>query len=212
MNFINKNVLVLAPHTDDGELGCGGTIAKMLEEKANVYYAAFSTADQSVPAHFPSNQLEIEVMDATAALGIHPNNVIVYKHEVRKLNFVRQEILENLLGLRNDIRPDIVFMPSSKDIHQDHITVTNEAIRAFKFSTLLGYELIWNNLSFHTDCFIKLKEWHVKKKIEALQQYKTQEGKRYMDPNFIHSLANVRGTQIGTDYAETFELIRWIIQ
>ncbi len=211
MNFINKNILILAPHTDDGELGCGGSIAKMLEEKANVYYAAFSTADQSVPAHFPSNQLETEVKKATQALGIHPNNLFVYKYEVRKLNYVRQEILENLIQLRNEIKPDIVFMPSSKDIHQDHSTVTNEGIRAFKFSTLLGYELIWNNLSFDTDCFIKLRQRHIEKKVEALQQYKTQEGKNYMDPDFIHSLAKVRGTQIGTNFAETFEVIRWII-
>jgi len=211
MNFINKNILILAPHTDDGELGCGASIAKMLEEKANVYYAAFSTADLSVPDHFPSNQLEVEVKSATSALGIHPNNLHVYRYEVRKLNYVRQEILEELIKLRNQIKPDIVFMPSSKDIHQDHVTVTNEGIRAFKFSTLLGYELIWNNLSFHTDCFIKLNERHVEKKIDALNQYKTQEGKSYMDPDFIRSLAKVRGTQIGTSFAETFEVIRWII-
>ena len=40
----NNRVLVLAPHTDDGELGCGGTISRMVEEGREVYYAAFSTA------------------------------------------------------------------------------------------------------------------------------------------------------------------------
>jgi N-acetylglucosamine malate deacetylase 1 len=212
LNFINKKILILAPHTDDGELGCGATISKAIRQGADVYYAAFSTADQSVPKHFPSNQLEVEVKEATKRLGISNSNLFVYKHEVRKLNYVRQEILENLIELRNLLNPDIVFLPSSKDIHQDHQTVTNEGIRAFKNCTILGYELIWNNLTFDTDCFICIDKTDLEKKIYALEAYKTQEGKPYMSTQFIESLAIVRGTQIGETYAETFETIRWIIQ
>ncbi len=208
----NKRVLVLAPHTDDGELGCGATIAKLIEANSEVYYAAFSTADESVPKGFPSNQLEIEVKAATKKLGIKKDNLFVYKYHVRKLNYVRQEILEALIKLRDEVKPEVVFLPSSKDIHQDHVTVTNEGIRAFKYCTILGYELIWNNLSFNTDCFVTLKEKHVKKKIKALEAYKTQAGKAYMDPDFIRSLAKVRGTQIGVDFAETFEVIRLMIR
>jgi N-acetylglucosamine malate deacetylase 1 len=208
----NKTILILAPHTDDGELGCGATIAKAIQQGAKVFYAAFSTADQSVPPQFPRNQLEIEVRAATQKLGIPNNQLIIYKHEVRKLNYVRQEILEQLVQLKQTINPDIVFLPSSKDIHQDHQTITNEGIRAFKSCTILGYELIWNNLSFNTDCFIDVDEHHLQQKITALQEYKTQEGRNYMSPEFIKSLATVRGTQIGTKYAETFEVIRWIIK
>lgn len=211
MDFKNKKLVVLAPHTDDGELGCGGTISKVLDEGAIVYYVALSTAEKSVPEGFPKNRLEIEVKEATKALGIREENLTIYHHEVRKLNYVRQEILESLVKLRNEIQPDIVFLPSSKDIHQDHLTVMQEGIRAFKYSTILGYELIWNNLSFDTDCFIKLSEKQLERKMSALRCYKTQEGKAYMNPDFIKSLARVRGTQIGTQYAEAFEVIRWII-
>jgi len=49
---INK-ILVLAPHTDDGEFGCGGSIAKFTMDGKNVFYAAFSTAEKSVPDHLP---------------------------------------------------------------------------------------------------------------------------------------------------------------
>ena len=207
----NKRVLILAPHTDDGELGCGGSIAKMIEDNCEVFYIAFSTADASVPKGFPKNQLEVEVKAATKVLGIKKENLIIYKYEVRKLNYVRQEILEELVRLKPTIKPDVVFLPSSKDFHQDHLTVTNEGLRAFKHSTILGYELIWNNLSFNTDCFILLSKKHLNKKIKALKAYKTQDGKAYMDPDFIESLAKVRGTQIGKKYAEAFEVIRWII-
>jgi len=210
-NLQHKKVLVLAPHTDDGELGCGATIARFIEEGADVYYAAFSTADESVPAGFPPNQLEIEVEDATRILGIAKDKLLIFKYQVRKLNFVRQEILDLLIKMRDDIKPDIVLLPSSKDFHQDHQTVTQEGIRAFKFCSILGYELIWNNLSFNTDCFISLKEAHLNKKIEALSAYKTQAQKNFMSPDFIRSLAVVRGTQIGVSYAESFEVIRWIL-
>lgn len=56
-----KTILVLAPHTDDGELGCGGSIVRFLEEGKEVYYVAFSTAEDSVPEGFPKNILEMEV-------------------------------------------------------------------------------------------------------------------------------------------------------
>lgn len=204
-------VIILAPHTDDGELGCGGSIVNFLEQGAEVHYVAFSTADKSVPDRFPSNQLEIEVRDATGILGIDPAHLHIYKFEVRKLNYVRQEILEELIALRNKLQPDLVFIPSSKDIHQDHNTIYNEGIRAFKFSSILGYELIWNNLSFETDFFIEITPAQLERKMLALAAYKTQHGKSYMDPGFIKSLAVVRGTQIGVEYAETFEVIRWII-
>lgn len=211
ISFEHKKVCILAPHTDDGELGCGGTIARILEEGGEVHYIAFSTADESVPTEFPRNQLEIEVKQATQSLGIDNDNLHIYKFTVRKLNYVRQEILEELVKLKKSLQPEIVFLPSSKDIHQDHITVTQEGIRAFKHSTILGYELIWNNLSFNTDCFIKLEQRHIDKKIAALQEYKTQAGRDYMSGKFISALAHTRGVQIGTTYAETFEVIRWII-
>jgi LmbE family N-acetylglucosaminyl deacetylase len=211
MKLLGQRILILAPHTDDGELGCGGTIVKLLGEGAEVFYVAFSTAEASVPEGFPTNQLEIEVKKATAALGIPAENLFIYKYQVRKLNYVRQEILEELIRLRPSINPDTVFLPSSKDIHQDHSTIHQEGIRAFKHSSILGYELIWNNLAFSTDCFIPLRGEQVDQKIKALKAYQTQEGRHYMEPDFIRSLARVRGTQIDTDYAEAFEVIRLII-
>ncbi len=206
----NKKILILAPHTDDGELGCGGLIAKYIREGAQIYYAAFSTADESVQPPFPSNQLEIEVRDATKILGIPRDHLFVYKYAVRKLNYSRQEILDQLISLRDQINPDVVLLPSQKDMHQDHQTITAEGIRAYKNCTILGYELAWNNLSFTTDCFVVLTESDVQLKIKALAAYTTQLGKSYMDPDFIRSLARVRGTQISVEYAEAFEVIRWI--
>lgn len=206
-----QTVYILAPHTDDGELGAGGTISKLIEMGADVYYFAFSTAETSVPEGFPKDILKTEVINATTKLGIKKDNVIIYNYEVRKLNYARQEILEDLIKHRNDLKPDLVLMPSLNDIHQDHSTIAQEGLRAFKNTTILGYELIWNNLHFDTTSFVKLDKKHIQSKSDALKEYKSQGIRDYMSEEFIFSLAKTRGVQIGTQYAESFEVIRLVI-
>ncbi len=206
-----NKILVLSPHTDDGELGCGGSIAKFIEEGKEVYYVAFSTAQESVPKGYPKNTLKKEVKAATMVLGIPSSNLIVYNFQVRKLNYVRQEILDELIKIRDTIKPDLVFLPSTNDLHQDHYTVREEGLRAFKHVTVFGYELCWNNITFHTQAFIKLNKKNVDTKIRALKAYKSQSHRAYMKQDFVSGLATVRGTQIGTKYAETFEVLRWVM-
>ena len=206
-----KNVYVLAPHTDDGELGAGGTIAKLVELGANIYYFAFSTAQESVPKGLPKDILKTEVVNATTRLGIPSQNVVVYNYQVRKLNYSRQEILEDLIMHRQNLNPDLVLMPSLNDIHQDHATIAQEGLRAFKGSTILGYELIWNNLTFNTTAFIDLNKEQIQKKCDSLKEYKSQASRDYMNEDFIFSLAKTRGVQIGVKYAESFEVVRLVL-
>jgi N-acetylglucosamine malate deacetylase 1 len=203
-----KKILVLAPHTDDGEFGCGATINKLVENGCDVYYAAFSSCRQSVPAGFPPDILITEVKAATTVLGIKPENVIIFDYDVRVFNFRRQDILDDLIKLRKKINPDLVFVPSTGDVHQDHATITNEGIRAFKGTSILCYELLWNNTNFNTACFISLDEKHVEAKIKAIGEYRSQGHRTYADSEFIKGLAKVRGVQSGNDYAEAFEVIR----
>lgn len=210
MKSVNT-VLVLAPHTDDGEFGCGGSIVKFLEEGKEVYYVAFSTAEESVPVGMPKNILETEVKEAMKRLGLPASNLVLYKFQVRKLNYVRQEILEELVKIKKEINPDLVFIPSPNDLHQDHYTVAMEGMRAFKHVSILGYEIPWNNITFHTQAFIKLEKRYIERKIEALKAYKSQSHRFYATSDFIWSLARTRGVQIDSEYAETFEVIRWVI-
>lgn len=203
-----QNILILAPHTDDGELGLGGSINYFIEQGKNVVYAAFSTAADSIPEGFPKDILKTEVKRATKKLGIKDENLIIFDYQVRKLSYVRQEILEELINIRKNFDFDLVFIPSLHDIHQDHTTIAKEGVRAFKNTTLLGYELIWNNLTFNTQCFIKLERRHIEAKIEALKEYKSQGARDYLSEEFILSLAKVRGVQVGCEYAEAFEVLR----
>jgi len=208
--MINK-VLILAPHTDDGEFGCGGTIAKFLEAKADVFYVAFSSAEKSVPAHLPRDILRQEVSAAVLKLGMKMENLLLKNYEVRDFPAHRQEILEDLIELKKYINPDLVFLPSLDDIHQDHYTIAMEGLRAFKATTILGYEVPWNNITFSTSSFSVLEKRHVERKIAALDCYESQKDRSYSNPQYIRNLASVRGMQIGAEYAEVFEVIRWIL-
>ena len=208
--MINR-ILVLSAHTDDGELGCGATINKWINEGKEVHYLAFSAAEESVPSSFPKEELRKEVLESTTTLGIARENVQVLKYPVRRFSEYRQEILEHLIKVRNDLQPDLILVPSPRDIHQDHQVISNEGVRAFKLYSILAYELPWNNLSFHNQCYSLIKEENLDIKYKALQCYKTQKHRAYFDKDFIYSLAKMRGVLINSDYAECFEIIRWIL-
>jgi LmbE family N-acetylglucosaminyl deacetylase len=92
-----ERVLVLAPHTDDGELGCGATISRKIEEGAEVMYVAFSICTRSLPEGWDPMTLAIEVKAATKILGVKPENLILYDYDVRRFKEFRQDILEELI-------------------------------------------------------------------------------------------------------------------
>jgi LmbE family N-acetylglucosaminyl deacetylase len=199
-----KKILVLAPHTDDGELGCGGSIAKWVREGHEVHYAAFAYPKGTEP-HILQSELE----EAMNVLGV--KNVTIGRFETRMFPTDRQMILDYMIQLGYQIKPDLVLIPSRFDQHQDHQTICQEAIRAFKQCSILGYEEPWNNLEFKTDVFNILTEADLNKKTEALEHWQSQHERFFFSNDFIKSLARTRGVQISTDYAEAFEVIRWII-
>ena len=206
-----KTALVLAPHTDDGEFGCGATIAKLIEDKVRIIYVAFSAAEQSVRPDLPRDILRKEVVLATAELGILRDDCVVLDYQVRTFPEHRQAILQKMIDLNNEYKPDIVFLPSQNDTHQDHAVIAKEGFRAFKKVTMLGYEVPWNNLDFRTTCFFQISESNLKKKCLALERYVSQSHRNYANTEYIRSLAITRGTQLGTRYAEVFEVVRLVL-
>ena len=207
-----EKILVLSPHTDDGELGCGGSIARFVAEGKSVTYVALSCCEKSVPKEYPRDILRTEVAKATGVLGIKKENLLLYDYAVRDFPEMRQKILDTLIDIRKKVAPDMVFTPSSFDTHQDHQTVRQETLRAFKMCTILGYEQPWNNITFNTLSFIPLNDAHMEKKIAALKSYATQRHRKYLSEEFVKGLARTRGTQIEEEYAEAFEVIRWVMR
>lgn len=207
-----RTILVLGPHTDDGELGCGGLMAKRTRMGHNVVYAVFSSCRRSVPDGLDRDVLRGEVRRAVEMLGMDPERQLILKdYEVRTFPQFRQEILEDMIRLRSEIKPDLVLCPSLNDVHQDHATICREAIRAFKKQSILCYEEPWNNITFSTHVFESLSEEDLETKMKALSAYESQRHRTYFQEDVMRSLAVMRGAQLEGGYAEAFEVVRWML-
>ena len=197
-----ENILTLSPHTDDAELGCGGVIDKFKKKGSHIHFIAFSWCD--------NDQLIKEMKESAKILGIDKLEILNFPR--RNFFLKRQEILDILykLSITEDI--SLVLTPSTRDLHQDHQVICNEAIRAFKNSTIWGYELPWNNIIFQANCFVKLSKENIEQKIKALKCYKTQKNRNYFQEDFQWSIVRTRGTQIRAEFAEAFELIKLVVK
>lgn len=205
-----QRILVLGPHTDDGEWGAGASIARWIRRGHHVWYSAFSAAEESVIAQFDPDVLRREIIDASSELCIPQDNLRVLQYKVRYFPRDRQDILEEMIRLRREIEPTIVVLPSSYDTHQDHKVISEEGFRAFKRSSILGYEIPWNNRKIDLTFFQEVDEEDIAAKVRAISAYKSQ---IFRNPNyeeFIRSLAIQRGFQVGCRYAEAYEVIRWV--
>ena len=98
-----KRILVLAPHTDDAELGCGGS----LEEGVELSVAVFSTAEKSLPEGARPGQLKQECEQALDSLGVPAERRFIYDFPVRELGYHRQEVLEILVQLGRELAPEL---------------------------------------------------------------------------------------------------------
>ena len=209
--MIGMDVLVLSPHTDDSELSAGGTINRLQREGNEIHYVVFSSCDASLPEEKRGRlRREFEnVMDQ-----VEPTDYYLLDYVVRRFNERRQDILEDIVRIRDDLQPDLVIGPSVNDHHQDHTVVAKEMIRAFKSGpSIIAYEQPWNNITFSTQLFAPLEEEDIDGKLSQLANYNSQieKGRPYFDEEFIRGWARVRGLQGDAQYAEAFEVLRWLL-
>lgn len=210
LNLKNQKVIVLSPHPEDGEIGCGGLIQKLLKNKSKCWYICFTDASLSTKPPFKQNAQVQEMFNSTKILGFQKKNIIQYNFPTRTFSDNRQEILDILYKLNIKIKPDLILCHSRFDTHQDHNTITNEAIRAFKKTSILGYELPWNHFNFKSDLYVELSIQNVKKKCDALSSYKSRSYRPYLNKKRLMEIMGMRGLQIEKNFAEAFEVIRLI--
>lgn len=206
--------LFISPHTDDVELGAGGTLIKLLEGGNEILWVVFSTAETSLPADTPKETLRNEFLDVVTSIGLKENDYKIFDFKVRYLPSHRQEILDEMIKMKKEYSPDLIVGPSLNDHHQDHEVVAKEMLRAFKdSSTIICYELPWNHIEFKTQLFVKIDESHLNKKIRLLKKYDSQImlDRPYFSEEYIRGWASMRGVQVKAEFAEAFEVVRWIM-
>jgi len=199
-------VLILSPHTDDAELHMGGTIARMRMEGKEIHHAVFSICKASVPEGFPEDLLMQECGHSNAVFGIQPPHLKIFDYDVRHFPMHRQAILEKIVCLRKTLEPDVIFIPSSCHIHQDHEVIHQEGIRAFlRHATILGYG------SNDPDMLQEITPGQLGKKVEALSKYESQQFRPQFGEGMPEHIARVKGLFAGRLLAEAFEVIRMVV-
>jgi len=204
-----EKILALSPHTDDVEFGCGATLYRLLEQDSEIHVAVFSLCEESVPKGFAKEILLDEMTQSLQTLGIPKTNRHLFRYPVRRFSEHRQDILEDLVQLKKKINPDLTFVPATTDVHQDHQVICQEAIRAFRYQTILGYELPWNNITFSSQAVFEISAEGLATKAECLENYKSQQFRHYVHSEVFTSLAKLRGIMNQTKLSEAFEVIRF---
>ena len=198
-------MLFIGAHPDDIEIGAGALIAHIVAQ-AEVLCITLSD-NQRNPALV---NLVVEHKHSMAVLGVPPENVIVGEFETRRFPHFRQEILEYLIDLKNRYQPEIVFTHSRADIHQDHATVTEESLRAFRGTTVLGFDVLRSSYGFFPNFLVEVTEKDVEAKVNALAEYKTYASKYYFDPAITRATLIRHGALAERPYAEGFDILRVI--
>ncbi len=207
MTFFGKRVVFLGAHPDDIELGCGALIAR-IAPMTDVRCVTFSN-NQKNPL---LTNLVAEHYASMAVLGIPKEKVTLLEFETRRFPDARQEILEAMLKIQREFQPDIVFVHTKADVHQDHNTMTAEALRAFRGRTVLGFDVVRSSYGFFPDFLVAVEQADVEKKVEALRQYETYRSKYYFDSELTRANL-IRNGAIGErDYAEGFDILRIVAE
>jgi LmbE family N-acetylglucosaminyl deacetylase len=199
-------VLFLGAHPDD-EMGCAGTLARLAEAGASVNVVTFSDCRDLIPAGFTVDDLRAEWRAALLLLGLSEPPVML---DVPNRHFPAHR--QAILGALDDLGAyDLVLLPATSDAHQDHATVSQEGVRRFKHSTVLGYELPMNTVrSAVWQGYVRLEPRHVEIRVRHAQAYRSQAHRPYMAEPFVRAVPTFHGVQAGCAAAEAFEVIRWL--
>lgn len=203
MNFFGKQVLFLGAHPDDIELGCGALLHHIVKH-TEVLCVTLSD-NQKNPDLI---NVKDEHYESMKILGVPKEKIVFGPFTTRIFPDSRQDILEYFLKLRQDFQPDLIFIHSKQDVHQDHNTMTDEALRAFRGVTVLGFDVVRSSFGFFPHFLVEVSEEDVKQKINALSQYKTYRDKYYFNSELTRSIMVRHGALAELPFAEGFDILR----
>lgn len=203
MNFFGKKVLLLGAHPDDIELGCGALLHQIARQ-TDVLCVTLSDNQKNPDLQNVKN----EHFQSMAVLGVPLEKIVLGPFTTRVFPDSRQDILEYFLKLRKDFQPDLIFVHSKQDVHQDHLTMTDEALRAFRGITVLGFDVVRSSYGFFPHFLVEVSEEDVNKKIEALSCYETYRDRYYFNSELTRSIMIRHGALAERPFAEGFDILR----
>jgi LmbE family N-acetylglucosaminyl deacetylase len=203
MNFYGKRVLFLGAHPDDIELGCGALVHQIAPQ-TEILCVTLSDNQKNPDLKKVKN----EHLQSMKVLGVPEEKIMLGPFSTRVFPDSRQDILEYFLKLRKDFKPDLIFTHSKQDVHQDHNTMTDEALRAFRGITVLGFDVVRSSYGFFPSFLVEVTEEDVNKKIEALSEYETYKDRYYFNSELTRSIMVRHGALAECPFAEGFDILR----
>lgn len=194
------NVFFFEAHPDDIEISCLGAYFLHQARGDKVTHICASECDDLERNKYLRYEVEkvMEILDPDPPL-------VRFNLPNRELDHpdVKRELRGRLEALRR-WKPDIIYCPSLKDIHQDHSSLAEEVIRVFRQHTILMYENNYSTPKFNPNYYIPLDRETMDKKLEVLDLFKSQDEKKLK--KLARSMARNRGNEIQQPYAEAFEV------
>ncbi len=203
MNFFGKKVLFLGAHPDDIEIGCGALIHNIVQ-KTEILSVTLSDNHKNPDL----KNVKGEHIKSMQVLNVPEENLVFGPFQTRVFPDSRQEILEYFLKLRKDFHPDLIFTHSKQDVHQDHNTMTDEALRAFRGITVLGFDVVRSSHGFFPHFLVEVSEEDVNAKIKALAEYETYRDRYYFNAELTRSIMVRHGALAERPFAEGFDILR----
>jgi LmbE family N-acetylglucosaminyl deacetylase len=196
------SVLCLGAHSDDIEIGCGGTILRVIENNpgATVHWVVFSAREDRAR--------EAEASAARFLAGAGVRNVELHQFRDGFFPSEQARIKTYYEELKGRVRPDLIFTHQRDDLHQDHRVVCELTWNTFRDHTILEYEIPkWDGDLGRTNVYVPLEPRHAEGKIAILTEcFATQTGKQWFDQETFSGLMRLRGLECNAPYrrAEAF--------
>lgn len=203
-----QRALAIGSHPDDIEIGCGGTIAKWVKEYGVEFYTMTMTSGES------GGSPDVRMKEQEAAgrlLGVHKHFWGDYKDTKLPLS---ADLISDIEGVINEIKPDVVLVHYNQDTHQDHRSVSTAAITASRYtSNLLFYEGP-STYGFTPVTFVDITD-SINQKYGALYAHNSQVSKTNVKNLLITQIAEAtaifRGVECRAKYAEGFMPFRFFL-
>jgi LmbE family N-acetylglucosaminyl deacetylase len=197
-----RRLLLLGAHSDDVEIGCGGTLMLLLRQypQLEVHWVVFSAAG----ARLNEARASAEALLANAG----PHRLTCFSFRDGFLPYAGAELKDCFERLKGEVDPDLILTHTRDDAHQDHRLVSELTWNTFRDHLILEFEIPkYDGDLGRPNVFIQLDEDGVKSKIDHLQRhFGSQHGKRWFTEELFRSLMRLRGMESNSPagYAEAF--------
>mgnify|MGYP006094216263 FL=1 len=226
-NLSNEKLLVIAPHSDDEVLGCGGLISKVKKSGGKVFVLIFNLGFEKDDTSESQEKRKNEVKNAMDVLGVDDYDLVNSEpNNNRNLDSKPLhdliEVIESTSNVSLEkISPTIVAIPTIFSHHQDHVHVHHACIAALRpistpvSSIVLSYEAPehsrWSASGiFEPNFFVEIDN-EIENKIQAFLKYESQVKPGGRDADSIKNQAKYRGQEVGKNLCEAYYAHRFIL-